>query len=290
MSKLRQVARRYPERKVRMYKRVQELARRYSVIAVSSLYKVRASQLNEIRKKLRGQVELYGIKNKLAYKALKSLGLENIDEFFKQFKGQSILLFTNMNPFKLQMILEKSKVDMPARAGDVAPSDIVVPSGNTGIPPGPILSTFKQFKIPTRIESGSIFVAKDTVVAKAGDVISADLASLLTKLGLKPIKAGLSIRAAYWKGLVIPEDQLKIDLEKTREELARAEADAHKLSIAVGYPAPEVVTSLLARAWDDAKRLAVATGYPDKETLPYLLAKAEAEAQTLNRLLESRTS
>jgi large subunit ribosomal protein L10 len=290
MVRLRQVARRYPERKVRMYRRIQELSRQYSVIAVSSLYKVRASQLNEIRKKLRGHVVLYGIKNKLAYKALKELGLDNIDEFFRYFEGQSMLLFTNMNPFKLQLILEKSKVDMPARAGDIAPSDIVVPSGNTGIPPGPILSTFKQFKIPTRIESGSIFVTKDTVVVKAGEVIPADLASLLTKLGLKPIKAGLSLRAAYWKGIVIPGDQLKIDLEKTKSELAEAAADARRLAVAAGYLLPETVTDIIAKAEAEVRQLAIAAAYLDKDILPQLIAKAEAEAIALNKVVESKTS
>jgi len=277
--------RRYPERKVRMYKRIQELAQQYSVIASSKLYKVRAAQLNEIRKRLRGKAVLYGIKNKLAAKALRELGLANIDEFIKRFDGQTLLIFTNMNPFELQLLLEKSKVDMPARPGDVAPTDIVVPSGNTGIPPGPILSTFKQFKIPTRIESGSIVIAKDTVVAKAGDVISSDLASLLSKLGLKPIKAGLSIEAAYWRGRIIPKEELVLDIKEYEDKLKEAYTSALSLAINTGYPAPEIISSILIKAGIEAERLALSAAYPAKEVLAKLLAKAQSEAEALSRLV-----
>ncbi|MEZ0393642.1 MAG: 50S ribosomal protein L10, partial [Desulfurococcaceae archaeon] len=165
-AEVRKTRRSYPERKSKFYGRIQELAGRYSVIAVSSLHKVRARQLSEIRRKLRGNVIMIGAKNKLAMKAMREAGVRGIDDLEGYFKEQSMLIFTDMNPFELQSVLEKSKVDMPARAGDVASSDIVVPSGNTGLQPGPVLSSFKQFKIPTRIESGSIFISSDTVVAR----------------------------------------------------------------------------------------------------------------------------
>src|SRR5579875_2788685 len=126
-------------------------------------------------------------------KALQQLGIQRASEFVSRLDGQNALIFTNMNPFKLFLVLEKSKVSLPARAGDIATENIIIPSGNTGIPPGPVLSEFKEAGVPTRIESGNIFVSKDTIVARPGDSISPKLAGLLARLNLKPIKAGLSI-------------------------------------------------------------------------------------------------
>ncbi|PMP97288.1 MAG: 50S ribosomal protein L10, partial [Nitrososphaera sp.] len=203
-------------RKKELYDNVQRLAREYSVIGVSRLYKVKASLINQVRKQLRGKVVILGIKNRLALKALKEAGLENVDQLERYLTSQAVLMFTNMNPFELSMVLDRSKIAMPAAA---ATSNIVVPSGNTGMQPGPILSSFKQFKIPTRIESGSIFVSQDTVVAKAGETISADLASLLSKLGLKPIMRGILLDAAYWRGRLVPGEDLRVNPQEYADQL-----------------------------------------------------------------------
>ena len=120
-----------------------------------------------LRKNFRGELVMLVAKNKISAIALKRAGLQNADEFVSKLTGQNALIFTNMSPFKLYLVLEKSKVNLPARAGDVASDDIVVPAGNTGIPPGPVLSEFKEANVQTRIESGSIYVSRDSVVASS---------------------------------------------------------------------------------------------------------------------------
>ena len=141
-----------------------------------------------LRKNFRNELVMLVAKNNLASLGLKKLGIKHADEFLAKLNGQNALIFTNMNPFKLYLNLEKSKVNLPARAGDVATDEIVVPAGNTGIPPGPVLSEFKEANVSTRIESGSIYVAKDSVVARPGDTISPKLSGLLSRLNLKPIR------------------------------------------------------------------------------------------------------
>ncbi len=285
MSSQKEMARRYPARKTAMYQRIIDLASSYSVIGVSKLHKVRASQLTEIRKRLRNKVILYGIKNKLVAKALNELGLANIDRLIGTFEGQVMLLFTDMNPFKLQLLLEKAKVDMPARPGDIASSDIVVPAGNTGIPPGPVLSTFKKFKIPTRIESGSIFISKDTIVVRSGEEISTDMASLLSKLGLKPIKAGLSLEAVYWKGMIISREELRLDVEGYESRIREAFGEAFQLSVESGYPTRETMIPVLRRAVTDAKELALAMDYPTTDTIRMKIERAATAANLIAQKL-----
>ncbi|MGC8555847.1 MAG: 50S ribosomal protein L10 [Conexivisphaera sp.] len=280
--------RRYSERKSRLYGEIKRLYGEYSVMGISRLYKVKASLISEVRKRLRGKVVMLGIKNRLALKALREAGLEGVEELERYLSGQAMLIFTNMNPFELNMLLEQSMVEMPARAGDVATSDIVVPSGNTGMQPGPILSSFKQFKIPTRIESGSIFVTQDTVVARAGETISADLASLLSKLGLKPIKRGLSLDAVYWNGRLVPGERLKVNPKEYADQLGAAHAEALALSLGIGYPAPEVLPMLLVRARAEAEALSRGSGFVSDETAPQVLAAAQAQAEALAAALRSK--
>ncbi len=125
----------YPKKKEQELKTVQELASKYDTIIVSKLFKVRAGQLMLLRKTFRGEIIMLVAKNKIAQLAFKNAHIENYDQFASKLDGQNALIFTNMNPFKLYLSLEKSKVNLPARAGDIATDDIIVPAGNTGIAP-----------------------------------------------------------------------------------------------------------------------------------------------------------
>ena len=139
--------------------------------------------------------------------------------------------------------------------------------------------------VPTRIESGSIWVSKDTVVARKGDVVSPKLASLLSKLDMKPIKAGISINAVLWNDKVLTSEDVRIDVEATSTELKRAIVDANKLAYYIKYPIKELVPLYLQEANSKALALALNAEYPTSETIPYLLQRA----QTLADILKKRT-
>ncbi len=182
MSQQVQTQREYSEKKVSTVEKIAKLSKEYPVIVVTQLSKVRSAQLMAVRKVLRGNAEVVVVKNKLAKLALKRAGIKNADELLNHLTGQNALLFSNLDPFKLFLLLEKNRVSLAARAGDIAPIDIMVPAGNTGQPAGPVLSEFREAGIPTKIESGSIWIVKDSVAAKSGTAISPKLASLLSKL------------------------------------------------------------------------------------------------------------
>jgi large subunit ribosomal protein L10 len=277
----------YPEKKVRMLAQLEELISRYNVIALAKIHKVRASQLMSLRKKLAGQARLLVAKNALAKKALQKL--KNSEQFVKLLEGQNLLIFTNMDPFKLNLLLEKNKVFLPARAGDVATDPIVVPAGNTGLPPGPVLSEFKECGIPTRIDAGSIWVTKDTVVRQRGEVISPKLASLLAKLGIKPIRAGISIYAAYVDDIVLMEEDLKINLEEYSKQIGELHSQALALAVEAGYPAKESLPLLIAKAVQQSYAVALSAGYPaDKATIERMVGEAYLRASALMKELRKR--
>ncbi len=280
MSKTVQVEEHNPKKKA-IVEKTAVLAKKYPVIVVTKLSKVRATQLMAVRKALRGNAEVFVVKNTLAILALKKVGIKNADELLGHLTGQNALIFSNLDPFKLFLTLEKNKVNLPARAGDVAPEDIIVPAGNTGLPAGPVLSEFREAGIQTKIEAGSIWVNKDSVAAKKGSVISPKLASLFSKLGIKPIRAGLSIVLGYEKGLIYSGDLVAIDLEKYRENLAQAYNSSKGLAMVIGYVTKETAPYVIMKAYREALVLATETGTMTPETAPRILAKAEAEASAL---------
>ena len=282
MSQQVQVHKREPSaEKKAMVARIAKLAKDYPVLAVTRLSKVRSAQLMAVRKVLRGNAEIVVVKNKLAILGLKRAGLKNADELLKNLHGQNALIFSNQDPFKLFLLLEKNRVNLAARAGDIAPTDIVVPAGNTGQQAGPVLSEFREAGIKTKIEAGSIQVVEDSVVAKPGATISPKLASLLSRLGIKPIRAGLAIALAYEDGLIYGAEAVAIDLDKYRANLLEGFASAKGLAVYLGYVTKESGPEIIAKAYREALAVAVEAGELTPESAPVILAKAEAEANAV---------
>ena len=253
--------------------------------AFCNLHKVRATQLMQLRKSFKDDLKIRVVKNTLAKRGVNDSKVANSDKLVEAVSEQKAFIFTNMDPFKLFLLLEKGKVDLPARDGDIASGEIVVPAGNTGMQPGPDLSAFKEFNIPTRIDSGSIAVSEDTVVAKEGDAIKGSLAALLSKLNIKPIKAGVAIDIAYMDGLIYPAKDVAIDLDEYRNNLIGSFNNALNFALKQEYIAKETVPLLLAEAFSNSKNLSIESDYITKETVSSILVKKHLEAEALNKLV-----
>ena len=109
----------YPKGKTQMYQQLLELPKQYKVLALVKMTKVRASQILPLRKKLKGEVEFFSIKDKVAKIALEKLDVPGIKEIIDDLTGQCLLMFTNMSPFKLNVLLAKNKIMLAARGGDI---------------------------------------------------------------------------------------------------------------------------------------------------------------------------
>ena len=259
------------------------LVDKYDVLVVASLYKVRSMQLQELSKKFRKDVQMKVVKNTVLRRALEASKKKGVKALAEAIAGSNVLLLTNMNPFRLALLLDRSKIRMSAKVGDIAPDDIMIAAGNTGLPPGPAISELSEAGIRTRIQSGSVYVLQDTVVAKKGDRLQAKVASVLSKLGVKPLEVGLSVVAAFEGGLLLKADDLHIDLDEIRKELGSAFGSALGLSVNVGFPTPENVKFILQRAQAGAKGLAVTAGYASSETAVLLLSKGYSDMASLSR-------
>jgi large subunit ribosomal protein L10 len=272
----------YPKKKRLPYQELQELPGRYDVIALSKMSKVRATQLMTIRKKFRNEIKIRVINNRVAQRAFEKVGNRpGLDYLSKELEGQCALLFTNISPFKLNLIFDKNKVFLPAKGGDTATKDIIIPAGNTGISPGPVLSEFKEANVATKIDQGSIWVNKDTTVARSGNNISQKLASLMSKLNIKPIEAGISITLAIAEGLVFKENDLKINLAEYRNDLIRSFHEAISLALEAGYPTAETIAPLLVKAHQNAIALAAESGYVSPNSIQFVLVRANANGQII---------
>ncbi len=268
-------------------KEIKGLLSEYNSVGIASLEKVRSAQLQKLRKKLEKNACLRVIKNSLITRAISESGNKaGIEKLEKYLIGPNLYLFTNLNPFKLVILLEKSRVKATARAGDIAAFDVTVPAGNTGLPPGPIISQFTAVGLRTRIESGSVYVSKDTLVVKKGEPISAQLASLLAKLGIKSVEVGLSLKVICDDGVILTEDNLIVDIDAVRRSVEEAHQFAFNLSLEAAITLPDNINYLVKLAHQKASNLALNAGIINKDTIANLIRKANMEMMSLSEKLD----
>jgi large subunit ribosomal protein L10 len=274
------------QEKIKEVEEITELINRYKIVGIASLQKVRAAQLQEFKKNLADKVFMRVMKN-----TLMKLAIENCKErpdlkkLEEHLVGSNVYVFTDLNPFKLALILEKGKVKTTAKSGDVAAFDVVVPAGNTGQTPGPIISQLNAVGLPTRIESGSVWINRDTLVVKKGEVIDERLASVLSKLGIKPVESGLALSFVFDDGLIVTQQDLKLDVDATKLEVERAYADSFALSLSIGYPTRENIVALLQVVHREAYSLSINAAVPTKENIEDLIRKAHMEMLSLSSRL-----
>lgn len=285
----REGRRSYPKKKRLMYQEMMRFPKEYNAIAVSNMRKVRASQLMQLRKKFRADMKIRVVKNKVVKRAFEKIdSIPRLAEFSNKLEGQCLLLFTNINPFRLNLIFDKSKIFLPAKGGDISPKEITVLAGNTGITPGPVLSEFKEANVPTKIDQGSIWIAKDTRVVKAGGEISQKLASVLSKLDIKPIEAGISVSCALADGLLFAEQDLKINLDEYFDGLARGFLEALNVAILCDYLTSETIRPLITQARQNALNLSIRAGYITRDTIEPILSNTQAKSIGLANTLKEK--
>jgi large subunit ribosomal protein L10 len=194
-----------------------------------------------------------------------------------------------MSPFKLNVLLAKNKIMMAARGGDIASIDIIVPAKNTGIAPGPMLTEFKEAGIPTKIDQGTIWIQKDTTPVKKGEIIKEKLASLLGKLDIKPVEAGISLYTALEDGVKYAEDEMIVDVENIRNKFAQFHQEAISLSIEAAYVTADNIGQILSRASQFAHSLSIESGFMTNDTKEQILQKAESQAKSLSNKAKNYT-
>ncbi len=261
---------------------IKDIFKEYKSVGIASLQKVRASQLQELKKSMAGKVYLRVLKNTLIKIALDEMNQAELRKLEEYLEGSNVFLFTDLNPFKLVLLLERGKVKTTAKSGDIAALDVVIPAGNTGQAPGPVISQLNAVGLPTRIESGSVWVSKDTLVVRKGEVINERLAGVLSKLGIKAVELGISMRAVFDHGLMISGDQLKVDVDATRKSVEASNQEAFALALEIGYTTKDTIKPLLQRAHQKAVALSVGAAIPTKDTIAELIRKANAEMTSLS--------
>ncbi len=252
----------------------------YGSIGVVDITGIPSRQLQDMRRELHGTAALRVSRNTLIERALSEVddGLEELAEYVD---GQIGLIGTNDNPFGLYQQLEASKTPAPINAGEVAPNDIVIPEGDTGVDPGPFVGELQTVGANARIDGGSIKVVEDSTVLSAGEEVSADLANVLSELGIEPKEVGLDLRGVFSDGVLFSPEELDIDIDEYVADIEAASSAARNLSINAEYPTTRTAPSMLAKAAGEAKSVGLSAAVESPDLADDLVSKADGQVRAL---------
>jgi large subunit ribosomal protein L10 len=253
----------------------------YPIVGAVNMESLPTPQLQTMRANLRDTVLIKMTKRRLINKAIEKCKKENIKDLVQYLKGMPALIFTKDNPFKLFATLKKSKSKAPAKAGQIAPSDVIVEAGPTPFAPGPIIGELGALGLKTGVENGKVAIKEKKVVVKEGEEIKENVAAVLTRLGIKPMEIGLDLVAIYENGVIYTKSVLDIDEDEFREKLSTAANWAFSLALESGYPTKETVEYSITSCAGEALALAREANILVPELAEEILAKAQGQATAL---------
>ncbi|KAJ8104180.1 ribosomal protein L10-domain-containing protein [Lipomyces tetrasporus] len=269
------------EKKSEYFTKLRSLLEEYKSIFIVGVDNVSSQQMHEIRRALRGQGVILMGKNTMVRRAIRGF-LADFPEFERllpHVRGNVGFVFTNSDLKDIREIILDNKVAAPARAGAVAPKDVWIPAGNTGMEPGKT-SFFQALGVPTKIARGTIEITSDVQVVSAGFKVGASEATLLNMLNISPFTYGMAVLQVYDQGQAFSPEILDIEEETLIKSFTSAVTTITTISLAIGYPTLPAVIHSLINHYKKVLAVSIATDYtfPGSESIKDRIANPDAYA------------
>ncbi|OIT33489.1 PREDICTED: 60S acidic ribosomal protein P0 [Nicotiana attenuata] len=252
------------EKKIAYDSKMCQLLDEYTQVLVAAADNVGSTQLQNIRKGLRGDSVVLMGKNTMMKRTIRvhaeKTGNNTILNLIPLLVGNVGLIFTKGDLKEVSEEVAKYKVGAPARVGLVAPVDVVVPPGNTGLDPSQT-SFFQVLNIPTKINKGTVEIITPVELIKKGDKVGSSEAALLAKLGIRPFSYGLVVLSVYDNGSVFSPEVLDLTEDDLIEKFAMGVSMVTSLSLAISYPTLAAAPHMFTNAYKNVLAIAVETDY-----------------------------
>jgi large subunit ribosomal protein LP0 len=194
-------------------------------------------------------------------------------------KGNIGMVFTNGDLADIRTKLTELKIQAAAKAGSIAPIEVVVPAGNTNMEPTKT-SFFQALSIPTKINRGTIEIINDIHLLTVGQKVSLSQAALLQMLGIRPYWNGLKVITVYDNGAVYPAAVLDLTDDDILKKFFKGVNNVAAISLQIGYPTVVSVPHSVSNGYKNLLAISVATDYtfPGSEKIKQLLSDPAAFA------------
>jgi len=252
--------------KANYFTKLAELLEEYPRCFIVGADNVGSKQMQEIRIALRGKAVVLMGKNTMMRKVIRGQLEKNpdLEKLLPHIKMNVGFVFTNEELTTIRDLLLSNKKAAPAKAGALAPVDVVIPAQNTGMGPEKT-SFFQALQIPTKITKGTIEIINDVPIITTGDKVGASEATLLGLLKIFPFSYGLIIQKVYDQGSVFDPAILYITDDDIKNKFMAGVANVAAVSLAIGYPTMASAPHSIANGMKNLLAIAAVTEITFKE-------------------------
>ncbi len=276
------------QEKIRKVKEVSEDMKNFKTVALLDLKKLPDALFQALRKKIReGGGHVYVLKKPVIERVLKSE--KKLSEKSDECRKPVALILTNETPYQLNKFFKENRKKRAAKVGDVAKSDIIVPEGETSLPPGPALSELKAGGVNVQIKGGKIVVNKASTIAKAGDQITAPKVKALQSLGIMPFDVMANMIFGY-DGQYIYSSELLDSVDTVLPDLQASFSQAMNVSLNAKYPTAANIDLLLGEAFQQSMNFALNAEVYSSSAIEQLLGSAFRQGLALEGFGPKETS
>jgi len=261
------------------FKKLIRLLNEYPKIFIVGADNVGSAQMAKIRRAIRGKGEVLMGKNTMIRKAIRG-HLENnksLEALLPLVRGNIGFVFCRGDLPEIKKKITELKVAAPAKAGILAPNDVIVPAGPTGMEPT-MTSFLQALNIQSKITRGQVEIIQDVHLIKVGSKVGASEANLLAKLDIKPFSYGLTIKSVYDEGSVYDASVLDMTDDDVLKKFQSGVRNVASLSLAIHYPTVASVPHSLVNGYKRVLSIGLGTAYsfPKAEEMKKALANPGA--------------
>lgn len=249
-------------RKTAYWNRLNAALDEYKNILVIGVDFVGSNQMQQTRIALRGKGVVLMGKNTLIRKVLRERAEKNpaFESLLPYVYGNIGFVFTNGDLNALRAIVTANKVPAGAKTGVIAPIDVVIPPGPTGLDPGQT-SFFQTLNIGTKIVKGSIEMTVASKVCTKGEKITASAVALLNKLNIRPFEYGITVETVYENGSTYSVKFLDMSEGDLVNMFTASANRVAAISFALGYINQATLPHSFGRTFRSIAALALEIGY-----------------------------
>jgi len=139
----------------------------------------------------------------------------------------------NKDVSQVQEVMNKHRVQAPARVGAISPVEVIIPAGNTGLEPTQT-SFFQALNIATKIAKGMVEIVTDKKVLSVGDKVDSSTAALLAKLKISPFYYSVEVVSMWEGGILFSKEDLSVTDASLEQAIMSGISNLTALSLGSG--------------------------------------------------------
>jgi large subunit ribosomal protein LP0 len=271
-------------RKAKFKVKLEKYIDQYPAILICTIDHVGSNQMQKVRISIRGKGNILCGKNTMIRRVMTDLVEANkfpqLDSLLQSdlIKFNVALIFTGVNDLaEIRKIVESNQVPAAAKTGVVAPVDVTLPAGPTGLDPGQT-AFFQAANIATKITKGSIELINPVTLIKKNEKVPATAVALLTKMGIRPFHFGIHVTSVYENGFIYKANVLDLTKEDLLRKFVSGVSYVACVSLGARYPTLASVVHSVARGYQKLAAIALETSYTFDETKETKALLADPEA------------